>query len=330
MFGKAVQRLSDTRFAVIAASPTAPEALYHVELSQSAPQITTLKSSLPLDIPEEFYSQAEHISFPRTEGADELNTTSHAFFLPPQNANYEGTPGTLPPLIVEMHGGPTYHTNPGLALSLQYYTSRGYAVAMPNYAGSSGYGRKYRGVLDGVWGALDPSDAASCVAYLVKTGRVDGTRVGIMGGSSGGHAALEAIWMFPSVWSAAVSRYGISDVEVLVKDTHKFESHYAFRLLFGDHVPDDEEERRRVYRERSPRFNAEKIRAPVLLLQGSEDKVVPPNQTELMVQSITKNGGIAKMTVFQGEGHGFRGKENKRLALEEQDGWWLKYLVRAE
>ncbi|OKL55816.1 hypothetical protein UA08_08936 [Talaromyces atroroseus] len=329
MFGSAVKRLSDTSFAVIAASPTAPKALYHVELTQSLPKLTSLKSSLPLDIPEEFYSRAEHISFPRTEGPGHLNTTSHAFFLPPQNANYVGTPDTLPPLIVEMHGGPTSHTNPGLALTYQYYTSRGYAVALVNYAGSSGYGRKYRDLLDGVWGALDPADAASCVAYLVETGRVDGTRVGIMGGSSGGHAALEAIWMFPSVWSAAVSRYGISDVEVLVEDTHKFESHYAFRLLFGDNVPDDEEERRRVYRERSPRFNAEKIKAPVLLLQGSEDKVVPPNQTEMMVQSITKNGGIAKMTIFQGEGHGFRGKENQRLALDEQDQWWQKYLVRA-
>ncbi|KAH8695293.1 Alpha/Beta hydrolase protein [Talaromyces proteolyticus] len=328
--GHAVHRLSDTSFVVIADSPTVPKALYHVELSQPRLKIDILKSSLPLDIPDVFYSQAEHISFPRTEGSDQLNTTSHAFYLPPKNANYVGTPGALPPLIIDMHGGPTTHTSPGLALTYQYYTSRGYAVALPNYAGSSGYGRKYRDLLDGAWGALDPADAASCVTYLVKTGRVDGSRVGIMGGSSGGHAALEAIWMFPSVWSAAVSRYGISDLEILVEDTHKFEKHYAFRLLFADNVPDDEDQRRRVYRQRSPRFHSKEIRAPVLLLQGSEDRVVPPNQTEMMVRSITENGGIAKMTLFEGEGHGFRGKENQRRALEEQDQWWQKYLVRAE
>lgn len=327
--GHAVQRHSEKSIVVIADSFTKPKALYHIEISPS-PQINILKSTLSLDMPESFYSKAEHISFPRTYGSDQLNTTAHAFFLPPKNVNYIGTPGTLPPLIVEMHGGPTTHVSPGLSLSLQYYTSRGFSVAMPNYAGSSGYGREYRDLLDGAWGVLDPADAASCVAYLVKTGRVDGSRVAIVGGSSGGHAALEAIWMFPSVWSAAASWYGISDLEILVDDTHKFEKHYAFRLLFRDTVPDDEDQRRRVYRERSPRFHADKIRAPVLLLQGTEDRVVPPNQTEMMVRSITEKGGTAKMTLFQGEGHGFRGHENKRKALEEQDLWWQKHLVRRE
>jgi dipeptidyl aminopeptidase/acylaminoacyl peptidase len=327
---KALQRLSDKEFVVIANSPTKPKALYRVELSQSQPQLNVLRSSLSLDISEEFYSKAEHISFPRTRGSGKLGTIAHAFFFPPQNANYSGTPGTLPPLIIEMHGGPTANVSPGLSLQWQYYTSRGYAMAMPNYAGSSGYGRDYRDYLDGAWGALDPADAASCVDYLVSTGRVDASRVGIMGGSSGGHAALEAIWMFPSTWSAAVSRYGISDLERLVVDTHKFEKHYAFRLLFGKTVPDDEDQRRVVYRERSPRFHSEQITAPVLLLQGSEDKAVPPSQTEMMVRSIRDNGKIAEMILFEGEGHGFRGLDNQRRAFKEQDLWWHKYLVRED
>lgn len=315
---------------VIANSYTNPKALYRIDLGRSPPELSILQSSLPLDIPETFYSKAEHISFPRTQGSGKIGTIAHAFFLPPQNANYIGTPGTLPPLIIEMHGGPTSNFSPGLSLQLQYYTSRGYAVAMPNYAGSSGYGREYRDSLDGAWGVLDPADAASCVDYLVKTGRVDVSRVGITGGSSGGHAALEAIWMFPSIWSASVSRYGISDLERLVVDTHKFEKHYAFRLLFGKTVPDDEDQRRVVYRERSPRFHADKIKAPVLLLQGSEDKAVPPSQTEMMVRSVKENGGIAEMILFEGEGHGFRGRDNQRRALEEQDRWWQKYLVRQD
>lgn len=326
----ALQRVSDKEVVVIANSPTQPKALYRIELGQSQPELNVLRSSLSLDIPESLYSKAEHISFPRTQGSSKLGTIAHAFFFPPQNANYVGTPGTLPPLIIEMHGGPTANVSPGLSLQWQYYTSRGYAMAMPNYAGSSGYGREYRDSLDGSWGALDPADAASCVDYLVSTGRVDASRVGIMGGSSGGHAALEAIWMFPSTWSAAVSRYGISDLERLVVDTHKFEKHYAFRLLFGSNVPDDEDQRRLVYRERSPRFHSEQITAPVLLLQGSEDKAVPPSQTEMMVRSIKDNGKIAEMILFEGEGHGFRGRDNQRKALEEQDRWWQKYLVRKD
>ncbi|KAJ5993266.1 alpha/beta-hydrolase [Penicillium sp. IBT 35674x] len=237
-------------------------------------------------------------------------STARAIFFPPQNPHYVGPQGCLPPLIISIHGGPTLHSGPGLSLQWQYLTTRGYAIALLNYAGSSGYGRQYREILNGKWGILDVQDAADCARYLSTSDIVDANAIGIIGGSSGGYAALQAI--------CAVSISGISDVEALVKDTHKFESYYPLRLIFGQDVPKDESARRLIYRERSPRFKAQKskITAWTLLLQGREDQIVPLNQVEAMKSSILSNGGTVKLIVLDGEGHGFpRGAENALRAV---------------
>lgn len=330
---------SSTSIAVIASSADSPQALYHMEFNRAA-SLTTLRPSTTISIPNRFFSQGRPISFPRSntrlESGENKDTTTkahltaHAFFFPPQNPHYVGPEGCLPPLIVSIHGGPTLHSGPGLSLQWQYYTTRGYAIALLNYAGSSGYGRQYREILNGKWGILDVQDAADCARYLSTSGIVDENAIGITGGSSGGYAALQAICDFPSLWAGAVSISGISDVEALVKETHKFESCYPLRLIFGQDVPKDESARRLIYRERSPRFKAQKskITAWTLLLQGREDQIVPLNQAEAMTRSILSNGGTAKLIDFDGEGHGFpRGAENALRAVREQNQWWCRSLV---
>ncbi|KAJ5642932.1 alpha/beta-hydrolase [Penicillium longicatenatum] len=325
--------------AIIASSPNSPQALYHVKLSKPV-SFTTLRSSTTISVPKTFFAQGRSISFPRSNtGPDsgekidiiaKAHSTAHAFFFLPQNPHYVGPEGCLPPLIISIHGGPTLHSSPGLSLQWQYYTTRGYAVALLNYAGSSGYGRKYREILNGKWGTLDVQDAADCARYLSSSGLIDGNAIGITGGSSGGYAALQAICDFPSLWAAAVSISGISDIEALVKDTHKFESFYPLKLIFGQDVPRDESVRQVTYRQRSPRFKAQKnkITARTMLLQGREDQIVPLNQAEAMTRSILSNGGTAKLIVFGGEGHGFpREAENALRAVREENKWWRQSLA---
>ncbi|KAJ5632727.1 alpha/beta-hydrolase [Penicillium lividum] len=320
-----------------ASLPSSPQALYHVGLKKPA-SLTTLRPSTTISVPSTFFSQGKPISFPRSntrldsgekvDATTEAQLTARAFFFPPQNPRFVGPHNCLPPLIISIHGGPTLHSGPGLSLRWQYFTSRGYAIVLLNYAGSSGYGRKYRETLDGKWGILDVQDAADCARYLSTSGIVDGNAIGIMGGSSGGYAALQAICDFPSLWAGAVSISGISDVEALVKDTHKFESCYPLRLIFEQDVPKDESARRLIHI--SPRFKAQKakITAWTLLLQGREDQIVPLNQAEAMKSSILSNGGTAKLIVFDGEGHGFpREAENALQAVREQNEWWRRSLV---
>lgn len=317
-------RISDTKFVVIGSTATAPSALYLIDLKYpSEPQV--LKSSVDLGLSTSLYSEAEHVSFPRVYG-EKKDDLGYALYLPPKNPEYKAPEGVLPPLIVGLHGGPTAHEAPGLSLMSQYWTSRGYAFVHVNYAGSTGYGRAYRDRLNRQWGIADVADAASCVAHLVSTSRIDRTRVGIRGGSAGGYGVLQALCVYPDIWAGGVSLYGISGLKALGEDTHKFESHYLFALVFDDGA--SEEEKERIYEERSPCFHADKIKAPVLLLQGSLDKVVPPNQTRAMERTIKANGGDVQVVIFDGEGHGFREGKNVKKAIEEEERWWNKTLLR--
>ncbi|RDW63957.1 putative dipeptidyl peptidase IV [Coleophoma crateriformis] len=326
----ALARVSDTRFAVIGGTAKAPVALYEVDLADPS-SLKIIKSSMDIALSDAYFSEAQHISFPRVYGNDKTGT-SHCLFTPPKNPEFEGLPGTLPPLIVSLHGGPTSHVAPGLALEIQYWTSRGYAWVDINYTGSSGYGRAYRDALNGKWGVADTDDSASCVSHLISAWLVDGSRIGIRGGSAGGYGVLQALCIYPDLWAGGVSEYGVSDVAALARDTHKFESHYLFKLLFENGTAGiSEEEIERVYRERSPLYHADQITAPVLLLQGTADKVVPPNQTLAMEKIIKERGGDVdvKVVMFEGEGHGFTKAENVKQAIEEEEKWWTKTLVRS-
>ena len=214
-----IRRLSDTKFVVLGSEYISPSALYSVDITKPAEKLL-LKSSTTIPLSPSIYSISQHVTFPRSQGT-ETGGVAHAIFTPPHNPSYSPVPGSKPPVIVSIHGGPTAHSAPGLALTPQYWTSRGYAYVRVNYVGSSGYGRKYREALNYFWGVKDVEDSVSCVAYLAEAGLVDGTKAGIVGGSAGGYTVLQSLVTFPKIWAGGNSLYGIGDLKALSTDTHK-------------------------------------------------------------------------------------------------------------
>jgi dipeptidyl aminopeptidase/acylaminoacyl peptidase len=296
-------RSHEQRLVFAAASPTQPSAV--VTLDVTSREEDTVRRSTELEIDERYISVAEPIEF---EGADGL--TSHGFFYPPTNPDFSGPSEELPPLIVAVHGGPTAHVSTAFDLAyVQFFTSRGIAVVDLNYGGSTGYGREYRDRLRGRWGEVDVEDSAAAASYLSARGDVDPTRVEITGGSAGGYTTLLALALRDE-FAAGASYYGVADLVTFHEDTHKFESHYD-EYLVGP-WPDAID----VYRERSPVNHADAISRPLLLLQGLDDKVVPPAQSEVIVAALERRGIPHAYIAFEGEGHGFRKAESIRRALE--------------
>jgi dipeptidyl aminopeptidase/acylaminoacyl peptidase len=286
----------------IAGSPTQPLALIAVDLKTG--QVEVLRRSAELDVTPTYLSVPDAIEFP-TEGG----VTAHAFFYPPVNPDYGAPPGELPPLIVYVHGGPTGAVTNALGMADQYWTSRGFAYLAVNYGGSAGFGRDYRQRLNGQWGVVDVDDCINAARYLIDRGRVDGNRVAITGGSAGGYTVLRAVTS-TDFFKAGASHFGISDLEVFHRDTHKFESMYDQGLI--GRWPEE----RHVYRERSAVHFVDRIRAPLILFQGLEDKIVPPNQAELIVDALRKKGLPVAYIAFEGEQHGFRIAKNIKRSLE--------------
>lgn len=291
------------KVALIAASGTTPEAVVTVDVDSGA--VDTLRPSRDALDPRDV-SLAEPIEFP-TEGG----RTAHALFYPPVNHAYVGPDGQLPPLVVMIHGGPTGAAAPGFDIGVQYFTTRGIAVVDVNYGGSTGYGRQYRRRLDGQWGVVDVEDCAHAARWLATEGRVDGARLAIRGGSAGGYTTLCAL-TFRDDFAVGASFYGVADAEALAAETHKFESRYLDRLI-GPYP-----EAKELYRERSPIHAAERLRVPVIILQGLEDKVVPPDQAEVMVAALRANGVEHEYIAFEGEQHGFRQADTIKRAAEAE------------
>jgi dipeptidyl aminopeptidase/acylaminoacyl peptidase len=287
-----------------AGSPTLPTSLLRLDLQTSA--IEVLRESRQLSVDATYLAIPEAIEFP-TEGG----LTAHAWFYFPANPVYVAPAGELPPLLVHSHGGPTSAAGASLSLGIQYWTSRGIAVLDVNYGGSSGYGRAYRRRLEGQWGVVDVDDCVNGARYLVQRGLVDGERLMISGGSAGGYTTLCAL-TFRDVFKAGASHFGIGDLEAFVDDTHKFESRYLDRLV-GPYP-----ERRDLYHERSAINYTDRLSCPVILLQGLEDKIVPPNQAEMMVAALLNKGLPVAYVAFEGEQHGFRKAENIARALEAE------------
>jgi dipeptidyl aminopeptidase/acylaminoacyl peptidase len=251
-----------------------------------------------------YLSLPETIEFP-TEG----NRTAYGFFYPPNNQDFVAPDGELPPLLVMSHGGPTGATDATLDLTVQYWSSRGFAVLDVNYGGSTGYGREYRERLQGMWGIVDVDDCANGAKYLVAQGRVDANRLAITGGSAGGYTTLAAL-TFRDVFKAGASHFGIGDLEGFVGDTHKFESRYIDGLVGPYPAMRDR------YIERSPIHHIGRLECPTIFFQGLEDKIVPPNQAEAMVAALRAKGIPVAYLPFEGEQHGFRRAENIRRSLD--------------
>ena len=287
-----------------AGSPTKTRSI--VTLNLGSHEIEVLSRSSTLEIDSRYVSIAESIEFPTEDGS-----TAHAFFYLPKNGDYVAPLEERPPILVQSHGGPTGSTSSQLDLNVQYWTSRGFAVLDVNYGGSTGYGRAYRERLDGKWGIVDVGDCISGVRYLIDRDEVDGHRAAITGGSAGGYTTLCAL-TFHDTFKAGASYYGISNLEALVTDTHKFESRYLDRLV-GPY-PD----RRDLYLERSPIRFTHRLSCPVILFQGLEDKVVPPNQAEMMVSTLREKGLPVAYIAFKEERHGFRCAKNIKRCLEAE------------
>jgi dipeptidyl aminopeptidase/acylaminoacyl peptidase len=278
-----------------------------VKLDLATGQTETIRRSASVEIDSGYISVPGEIAFP-TEGGQ----TAYGFYYPPKNKDYRGPEGELPPLVVISHGGPTGSTSPMFSLQTQYWTSRGFAILDVNYGGSTGYGRAYRERLNGKWGIVDVDDCVNGANFLAAEGLVDGNRLAIRGWSASGYTTLAAL-TFRSVFQAGASHYGISDLEAMVRDTHKFESRYLDRLIAP--YP----ECRDVYLERSPIYHVDRLSCPLILFQGLEDKVVPPNQAQMMYDAVKAKGLPVALVLFEGEQHGFRKAENIRRSL---DGEW--------
>ena len=297
-------RATGNRVIFIGASATEASAIISLDLTRKDFQI--LRRSRDTAVEAGYLSAPRAIEFPTGDGL-----TAHANFYPPKNHDYVAPPDERPPLIVVSHGGPTSSSSSSLKFSIQYWTSRGIAVLDVNYGGSSGYGRTYRERLNGRWGIVDVDDCVNGARFLAERGEVDGERLAIRGGSAGGYTTLCAL-TFRDAFKAGASHYGISDLEALAKDTHKFESRYLDRLI-GPYP-----ERRDLYIERSPIHCPDRLNCAMILFQGLEDKVVPPNQAEKMVEAVRAKKLPVAYLAFEGEQHGFRKSENIRRVLEAE------------
>jgi dipeptidyl aminopeptidase/acylaminoacyl peptidase len=295
-------RASTGRAVFRAGSPT--EAFAIIEIDLATRETKVLQRANGIAIESGYISAPQPIEFPTANGL-----TAHGFFYPPKNRDFAAPANEKPPLLVKSHGGPTSATIAVLMLSIQYWTSRGVAVLDVNYGGSTGFGRAYRERLNGAWGIVDVDDCCDSAKFLAARGEVDGDRLMIDGGSAGGYTTLCAL-TFRDTFKAGASYFGVSDLEALEKDTHKFESRYSDSLV--GRYP----ERRDLYVERSPINFAEDLSCPVIFFQGLEDKVVPPNQAEMMVEALRKKGVPVAYVPFEGEQHGFRRAESIKRSLD--------------
>ncbi len=297
-------KASDGKAVFLGGSATEPMGVVRLDLTSGEHEV--LRRSTEIALSQGYLSLPEAIDFPSKHG-----DSAHGFYYGPYNKEYKGPDSEKPPLMVISHGGPTSATSSTFDPAIQYWTSRGFAVLDVNYGGSTGYGRDYRKRLEGKWGIVDIDDCVDGATYLVKQDKVDGKRLIIRGGSAGGYTTLAAI-CFKDTFKAGASYYGVSDLEALAKETHKFESRYLDRLI-GPYP-----EKQDIYRKRSPINYTHKLGSPIIFFQGLEDEVVPPEQAEQMVRALREKKVPVAYITFEGEQHGFRVAENKKRALDAE------------
>ncbi|HEX7166949.1 MAG TPA: S9 family peptidase [Acidimicrobiales bacterium] len=277
----------------IAASASRAPAVVRIDAGTAAVEV--IRESQPDVLDAASVSEPEAIEFPTTG-----ERTAHALYYRPRNPDFAGPDDERPPLVVLSHGGPTSAASSALNLGIQFFTTRGIAVVDVNYGGSTGYGREYRDRLRGNWGIVDVDDCVHAARYLADKGEVDERRLVIRGGSAGGYTTLAALTFRPGTFAAGSSHYGVADAEALARDTHKFESRYLDGLIGPYPAAAD------VYRERSPIHHTDALGCPLILFQGMDDKVVPPEQSQMMAEALADKGIPHAYVAFEGEAHGFR------------------------
>ena len=281
-----------------------------------AGEVEVLRPPRDLGLDPAWFSVARSVSFP-SGGDDER--TAHALYYPPANPDVEAPDGGAPPMLVLIHGGPTAMARGRLDLAKQYWTSRGFAIADVNYGGSTGYGRAYRELLKGAWGIVDVEDCIAAARWLADQGLADAERLCIRGGSAGGFTVLAAL-VQSDVFAAGASSYGVADLTALAEETHKFESRYLDGLV-GPYP-----EAKAVYEERSPINHVDQLDSPLIVFQGLEDEIVPPNQSEMVVEALQRKGVTVEYHAFEGEQHGFRKAETVIAVLESELAFYGRVL----
>jgi dipeptidyl aminopeptidase/acylaminoacyl peptidase len=289
--------------AAVLSYPDRPGSLATFDLDQR--RWAEVRQVGPASVSADAISLAQAVSWPSEQGP------VYGWFYPPTNPEYLAPDGMKPPLITLSHGGPTACGFPDFKIGYQFWTSRGYAILDVNYGGSTGYGRDYRQRLLGSWGITDVEDCAAGAQAMGDQGLADPTRLIVKGGSAGGYTTLRALTS-TDVFAAGISLYGVGDLERLARDTHKFESRYLDALV-GPYP-----QARDLYRDRSPMTHLDQLSAPILLLQGADDKVVPPSQAEMFAAAARRKGLPVAVIIFEGEGHGFRIAETIKVSTEAQ------------
>ncbi len=305
---------------LIAGTPAAEPSISRVSLGDSddVSSLVTLRPArdlADLGVDANYVSPPEPVAFPSARGR-----TAYGLFYAPVNPYCAAPERDLPPLLIFIHGGPTSTAHSSLRLELQYWTSRGFAVIDVNYVGSSGYGRAYRNALRGEWGVADVDDCVAAARWLAQQGRADPARLCIRGGSAGGYTTLAALARTDTPFAAGADHYGLADLEVIARETHKFESRYLDSLIAP--YP----EGREVYRERSPIHHVDAFTRPLIVIQGLEDEVVPPNQSEMIVDALRAKGVPVAYLPFAGEQHGLRRADNIRRALDAELSFYAQVL----
>jgi dipeptidyl aminopeptidase/acylaminoacyl peptidase len=298
----------------VAGSPTLSACVVRIDSDRSHRVLARSRASA---FPEQFASTPTLVDFPTPDpdGPD----IAHALFYRPVSGDFEGPPGQLPPLVVVVHGGPTSQAQRLLNLAVQYWTTRGFAVADVDYRGSSGYGRAYREKLKGAWGVADVADVVAVVFELRRLGLVDPAKAFIRGGSAGGLTTLAAL-ASSDTFAAGASLYGVADLELLARDTHKFEAHYLDSLVGP--WPEAQSE----YVRRSPLHSAASITSPLIIFQGLDDMVVPPSQSQAIFDALDARSVRAEYHRFEGEGHGFRKAETIVAVYKAELAFYLEAL----
>jgi dienelactone hydrolase len=301
---------------LVAGSHERPDAV--MRFDQTRFYVEELRRASEVELDAGFISTPEPIEFSTEHGR-----TAYAFYYAPCNKNFVAPRGDRAPLIVIGHGGPTTAAKTTFDLAIQFWTSRGFAVADVNYGGSSGYGREYRERLKGEWGVVDVADIIHVAQHLVTQGTVDVRKLIVRGGSAGGYTTLAALTFYPGVFAVGASYYGISDVEVLARDTHKFEARYLDTLIGPYPAMKD------VYHARSPIHHVDRLACALILFQGLEDKVVPPNQSQMMADAVRAKGLPVEYLTFEGEQHGFRRADTIVRALEAELAFYQRVLEKS-